>query len=91
MMKEDPENRTRWKHKWGWQSRGNVWDMMATRWAGEKDWMMKRKEHTSPSDKYKFITCISNKMKLSTEHRKIEKKDGDKKFKKKDTQRFGFW
>ena len=37
MMKEDPENRTRWKHKWGLYNRGNVWDMMATCWAGEKD------------------------------------------------------
>ena len=65
MMKEDPENRTRCKHKWSWHNRGNVWGMMATRWAGEKDWMMKRKEHTSPSDKYKFITFILNKMKLT--------------------------
>ena len=80
MMKEDPENRTSWKHKWCWHNRGNVWDMMATRWAGEKDWMTKRKEHTSPSDKYKFITYILDNMKLPTEHRKIEKKDGDKKF-----------
>ena len=23
MMKEDPENRTRWQHKWGWHNRGN--------------------------------------------------------------------
>ena len=52
--------------------------MMATRWAGEKDWMIKRKEHTSPSDKYKFITCILNKMKLTTEHRKTENKDKEK-------------
>ena len=57
--------------------------MMATRWAGEKDWMIKRKEHTSLSDKYKFITYILNKMKLPTAHMKIEKKDGDKKYKKK--------
>ena len=78
-MKEDPENRTGWKHKWVWHNRGNVWGKMATRWAGEKDWMIKRKEYTSPSDKYKFITCMLNKMKLPTEHRKIEKKGGDKK------------
>ena len=31
---------------------------MATCWAGEKDWMMKRKEQTSPKDKYKFVTYI---------------------------------
>ena len=35
------------------------------------------------TDKYKFITYILDKMKLPTEHRKIEKKDGDKKFQKK--------
>ena len=56
MMKKDPETRTRWKHKWCWHNRGNVWDMMATRWAGDKDWMIKRTEHTSPSDKCKFVT-----------------------------------
>ena len=38
MMKEDPENRTRWKHKWRWYNRGNVSDKMATCWAGEEDW-----------------------------------------------------
>ena len=64
MMKEDFENRTGW--------------MMATRWAGEKDWMIKRKEYTSPNDKHKFITYILNKMKLTTEHRRIEKKGRDK-------------
>ena len=79
MKKEDPENRTGWKQKWSWYNRGNVWDMMATRWAGQKDWMIKRKEYTSPKDKYKFITYILNTMKLSTEHRKLEKKGGDKK------------
>ena len=57
--------------------------MMATRWAGEKDSMIKRKEHTSPSDKYKFINQILNKKKLTTEHRKIEKRDGDEKYQKK--------
>ena len=46
MMIEDPENRTRWKLKWGCHNRVNVWDMMATPWAGERDWMMKRKEYT---------------------------------------------
>ena len=86
MMKEDPENSTRWKHKWSWHNRGNLWNMMAARLAREKDWTMKRIEHTWPSDQYKFITYILNKMKLPTEHRKREKKDGDQKFKKKDTQ-----
>ena len=69
--------------KGSWHNRGNVWANMATCWAGAKDWMIKRKEHASPSDKYKFITCILNKMKLPTEHRKTKKKGKDKKFKKK--------
>ena len=33
MMKEDPENRTRWKHKREWHKWVNVWDKMAT-WLG---------------------------------------------------------
>ena len=73
MMKEDPEKHTRWKHKWCWHSRGNVWDKMATCWAGKKDWKVARKEQNSPEDKYKFITYILNKMKLCTEHRENRK------------------
>ena len=60
-------------------------ELMATCWAGEKDWMIKREEQTSPNDKYKFITYILNKMKFPTEHRKTEK-ICRKRFKKK-TQR----
>ena len=37
--KKIPKDRTRWKQKWCWHKRGNVWDMMV---------MIKRKEHTSP-------------------------------------------
>ena len=48
MMKEAPENRTRWEHKWGWHNRGNVWDKMASRWAGEKYWMRVRKKKNTP-------------------------------------------
>ena len=73
-MKDDPENHTRWKLQWGWHNRGHVWDMVATCWAGAKDWMIERKEHTSASDKYKFITYIQNKMKLPTEHGKPERR-----------------
>ena len=35
MMKEDSENRIRWKHKWRWHNRGNVCNKMATCWAGD--------------------------------------------------------
>ena len=37
MMKCDPENHTRWKHKWEWYHGGNVWDNIATGWAGKED------------------------------------------------------
>ena len=75
MMKGDPENRMRWKHKWRWQNSGNVWDKMATCWAGKEDWMIARKKQNSSEDKYKFITYILNEMKLSTEHRQTKNKD----------------
>ena len=42
--------------------------------------MIARKEQNSLEEKYKFITYILNKKKLTTEHRKIESKDGEKKF-----------
>ena len=77
MMREDSENRTRWKHEWRWHNRGNVWDKMATCWAGKEEWLMARKEQTSPEDKYKFITFILNKMKLPTEHRISKNNDKD--------------
>ena len=82
MMKEDPENRTKWKHKWVWHNRGNVWDKMAEYWECKKDWMTARKEQNSPEDRYKFITHILNKMKLLTEHRKKEMKDEEQRFEK---------
>ena len=44
--------------------------------------MWARKEQTSPEDKYKFITYILNNMKLSTEQRKTENNDKEKRFKK---------
>ena len=87
-MKEDPENRTRWKHKWEVAQSRDVWDKMATCWAGKKDWMTARKERNWLEDKYKFITYILNKMNFPSEHRQTENKDKDKKIMKK-TQRFG--
>ena len=71
MMKRDPENHTRWKHKWRWHNRGNVWDKMATKWAGEENWMRARKrKRTLLEEKYKFVTFVLGRMKLSIEHRK---------------------
>ena len=44
MMKKDSEDHTRWKHWWGWRSRGSVWDKIeATRWAGRENWMEARR------------------------------------------------
>ena len=51
--------------------------------------MIKRKAQTSPKDKYKFIAYILNKVKLTTEHRKTEKKDGERRFKKKTSRDLG--
>ena len=59
MMKEDPMNRTRWKHKYGWHNRRNMWDKMATCWAGEEDWTIARKKQNSPEEKYKFTSPTS--------------------------------
>ena len=75
MMKEDPENRKKWKRKWRWHNRGNVWDKMATFWAGKEDWMIARKKQNSSEEKYKFITHVLNETKLSTEHRQTKNKD----------------
>ena len=72
-----------------WHNRWNVWDKMATCWAGKKDWMTARKKQNSPEDKYKFITYSLNKMKLPTEHRKAEKKNEEKRFKKKTPRNLG--
>ena len=36
MMERDPENHTRWTHKWTWHNRGNVWDNIATDWGQVK-------------------------------------------------------
>ena len=42
MMERDPGNHTKWKHKWRWHNRGNVWDKIAKEWADEEDWMRAR-------------------------------------------------
>ena len=83
MMKEDPENRRRWRHKWELHNRGNVWDKTTTCWAGKEDWMTARKKQNSPEEKYKFITYILIKMKLLTENRQTKNKDKEKRLKKK--------
>ena len=35
-MRDDPCDHSRWKHKWAWHNRGNVWDKIATDWAGKE-------------------------------------------------------
>ena len=83
MMQEDPENRTRWKHKWRWHNRGTVWDKMATRWAVRKKLMLARKEQTSLEDKVQVQHLHLERMKLPTEHRQTENKDKQQRLKKK--------
>ena len=72
MMERDPENHTRWKHKWGWHNRGNVWDKIATDWAGREDWTRERKVKSTLDDLYKFVTFVLDRVKLSTVHRKTK-------------------
>ena len=69
-MKADPMKHTRWQHKWTWHNRGNVWDKIGTDWAGDDDWINRRKNKTSVVDKTEFVTLALNHMNLSTVHRK---------------------
>ena len=39
----DPNNRTIWKQKWRWHNRGCVWTKIASEWAGNDEWSIKRK------------------------------------------------
>ena len=36
-------------------NRGNVWDKIASDWAGKEDWISKRKDKTSSADKTEFV------------------------------------
>ena len=69
-MRDDPLNQTRWKHKWKWHNRGNIWDKIASDLASKEDWISKRKDKTSSADKTEFVTLVLNRMNLSTVHRK---------------------
>ena len=70
MMQRDPENHTRWKHKWRWHNRGNVWDKMATDWTRKEDGVRERDVKSTRVDMYKFVTFALDSVKLSTAHRK---------------------
>ena len=81
MMKDDSENRTRWKHKLvtahSWKRVG------ASSWAGGKNWVEARKIKHTLEEKYKFVIFVLSKMRLSTEHRKTKNKDEVKSIKEK--------
>ena len=48
--------------QWKTKRMGNqVWDKMASRWAGKDDWMEARKKKHTPEDKYKFVTFVLSK------------------------------
>ena len=74
MMERDPGNHTRWKHKWRWHNRGNVWDQISTEWAGEEDLMRARKRKSTLEEKYQSATFVLGSMKLSmsTERKRDE-------------------
>ena len=58
-------------------------DKIATIWAGEEDWTRARLRKSTLEEKYKFVTFILNRMKLSTEYRKKKSKEIEKKIKDK--------
>ena len=74
MMKRYPENHAGWKYKLRRHNRGNVWDEMATEWAGEENWMRARRRKRTLEQKYQFVTFVLGRMKLSIEHRKKKRK-----------------
>ena len=69
-MKKDPCNRKRWAHTWAWHNRRCVLDKLATDWAGQTDWMNKRKERCAPADEKQFVTVALDSVKLSSVHKK---------------------
>ena len=70
----DSMNLTRFKHKWKWHNRGIVWDKIATDWAGDDDWISKRKNKASVVDKTEFVTLVLDRMNLSTVHKTVKGK-----------------
>ena len=57
-------------------NRLSVWDIMATDWAGDEDWMSKRENSYALGDKTNFVTFALDSMKHSTVHkRKRERKE----------------
>ena len=89
MMKRDPENHTRWRHKWRWHNRGNVWDKIATDWTGKEDWVREREVKSTLVDKYKFVTFALDSVKLFTLHKKKKKRKDRKEGKEKTARTWG--
>ena len=56
----------------------NVWDKLATEWAGKEDWIRARNMISTLADKYQFVTFALDRVKLSAVYRK-EKGKGMKK------------
>ena len=48
-MKHDSYNHTRWKHMWGWHTRGCVWDKLASEGAGKRRVELRTEEISSLS------------------------------------------
>ena len=70
VMKSDPHNHTRWKHKCGWHNRGCVWDKLATESAGKEDWMIiKRAVCCALEGEKRFVNFSQDSVNFSTVHR----------------------
>ena len=54
IMKHDPCNHTRWKHKWSLHTRGCVWDRVASEWSEKEQWNKERKKCQTAEDKRVF-------------------------------------
>ena len=68
-MERDPENQTRWKQKWRWHNRGNVWDKTVTDRAGKEEWMGDRTVESTLADVYKLVTLVNMLWTRSTEEK----------------------
>ena len=65
---QDPYNHSRWKHMWGWNNRGCLWDKV-TEWAGDEDWICERERCQTMEDANRFVTFALRSVKHSTVHR----------------------
>ena len=73
MMERESENHTRWKHKWEWHNRRNVWDKSLRNGQVKKIGWEHENESTR-DDKYQVVTFVLDRTKRSIVHRKKKSK-----------------